>query len=179
MIHAVMPIKARAASAALAFCLAGGVAATDAKADEGGVSFWLPGLFGSLAAVPQQPGFSIASIYYHTSVDADPHRAFVRGGAISLGLKADADIMIAIPSYAFQTPVLGGQLVIGMMSIFGGMNASATATLTGPDRRRAVGRPRRFRHRLRRSLSASLAALEPRHEQFHDLRHRRRAGRHL
>jgi hypothetical protein len=25
-------------------------------ADEDGVSFWLPGLFGSLAAVPQQPG---------------------------------------------------------------------------------------------------------------------------
>ena len=27
-----------------------------AAADEGGVSFWLPGLFGSLAAAPQQPG---------------------------------------------------------------------------------------------------------------------------
>jgi len=32
-------------------CLASG-----AKADEGGVSFWLPGFFGSLAAAPQQPG---------------------------------------------------------------------------------------------------------------------------
>ena len=27
----------------------------DARADEGGVSFWLPGIFGSLAAVPLQP----------------------------------------------------------------------------------------------------------------------------
>ena len=27
-----------------------------AMADEGGVSFWLPGFFGSLAAAPQQPG---------------------------------------------------------------------------------------------------------------------------
>jgi hypothetical protein len=27
-----------------------------AKADEGGVSFWVPGFFGSLAATPQQPG---------------------------------------------------------------------------------------------------------------------------
>jgi hypothetical protein len=34
-----------------------------ALADEGGVSFWLPGLFGSLAAVPQQPGWSLATIY--------------------------------------------------------------------------------------------------------------------
>ena len=30
------------------------------KADEGGVSFWLPGFFGSLAAAPQQPGWSLA-----------------------------------------------------------------------------------------------------------------------
>jgi hypothetical protein len=29
-------------------------------ADEGGISFWLPGTFGSLAAVPQQPGWSQA-----------------------------------------------------------------------------------------------------------------------
>ena len=36
-----------------------------ARADEGGVSFWVPGFFGSLAAVPQQAGFSIMSIYYH------------------------------------------------------------------------------------------------------------------
>ena len=41
-----------------------------ALADEGGVSFWVPGFFGSLAAVPQQPGWSLANIYYHTSVSA-------------------------------------------------------------------------------------------------------------
>src|ERR1700693_2701369 len=40
------------------------------RADEGGVSFWLPGQFGSLAAVPQQPGWSFADLYYHTSVSA-------------------------------------------------------------------------------------------------------------
>src|SRR5215213_8577890 len=40
------------------------------KADEGGVSFWLPGLFGSLAATPQEPGWSLATVYYHTSVSA-------------------------------------------------------------------------------------------------------------
>ena len=41
-----------------------------AYADESGVSFWLPGLFGSLAAVPVTPGWSLGSIYYHTSVSA-------------------------------------------------------------------------------------------------------------
>src|SRR5246500_5976303 len=43
---------------------------TVATADEGGVSFWLPGFFGSLAAAPQQPGWSLTSVYYHTSVSA-------------------------------------------------------------------------------------------------------------
>src|SRR5450631_4299673 len=41
-----------------------------AHADESGISFWLPGFFGSLAAVPQTPGWSLGSVYYHTSVAA-------------------------------------------------------------------------------------------------------------
>ena len=45
-------------------------APTVAAADEGGVSFWVPGFFGSLAAAPQQPGWSLTSIYYHTTVSA-------------------------------------------------------------------------------------------------------------
>jgi hypothetical protein len=39
-------------------------------ADENGVSFWLPGLFGSLAAVPQQPGWAFTAINYFTPVTA-------------------------------------------------------------------------------------------------------------
>ena len=41
-----------------------------ALADENGISFWVPGFYGSLAAVPQQPGWSLANIYYHDSVSA-------------------------------------------------------------------------------------------------------------
>ena len=41
-----------------------------AHADEGGDSFWLPGLFGSLGGAPVTPGWSLATIYYHTSVSA-------------------------------------------------------------------------------------------------------------
>ena len=41
-----------------------------ARADEGGVSFWIPGFFGSLAATPTAPGWSVTSIYYHDSVSA-------------------------------------------------------------------------------------------------------------
>ena len=35
------------------------------SADEGGVSFWVPGIIGSLAAVPPEPGFAFANIFYH------------------------------------------------------------------------------------------------------------------
>src|SRR5271154_6752905 len=47
-------------------------------ADESGTSFWLPGIFGSLAATPGQPGWAFASVYYHTSVSAGANVATSR-----------------------------------------------------------------------------------------------------
>jgi len=49
-----------------------------ASADEGGVSFWLPGQFGSLAATPQAPGWALGTIFYHTSVSAGGNVAAAR-----------------------------------------------------------------------------------------------------
>ena len=40
----------------------------EARADQGGVSFWLPGAFGSLAATPLVPGWSLGAIYLHSSM---------------------------------------------------------------------------------------------------------------
>ena len=67
------------------------LAASACFADEGGVSFWLPGLFGSLAAVPATtPGWSFSSFYYHTSVTAGPDVATAR--EITIGrFKPDAE----------------------------------------------------------------------------------------
>src|SRR5689334_22346488 len=42
-----------------------------ARADQGGIGFWLPGTFGSLAATPLQPGLSMSALYLHSSVSAD------------------------------------------------------------------------------------------------------------
>ena len=39
--------------------------AVQSVADESGVSFWLPGQYGSYAAVPLKPGWSFESAYYH------------------------------------------------------------------------------------------------------------------
>jgi hypothetical protein len=67
-------------SLGLAFLLAGLLSApTGALADEGGVSFWLPGLFGSLAAVPQQqPGWSVTAMEFYDSVKAGGDVALAR-----------------------------------------------------------------------------------------------------
>jgi hypothetical protein len=95
-----------------------------ALADEGGVSFWLPGFFGSLAAAPQPPGWSLTSIYYHTSVSAGADVARAREfqigripvnltANVSANLDARADLALAMPTYTFATPVFGGQLTVG------------------------------------------------------------------
>jgi hypothetical protein len=117
-------------------------APTIAAADEGGVSFWLPGLFGSLAAVPQQAGWSLSTVYWHDNVTAgaDVARALeIRTGRIpinlnvglSADLKSQIDLALVIPTYVFATPVLGGQLAIGMMGIYGRQATSLSATLAG------------------------------------------------
>lgn len=103
-----------------------------ALADEFGVSYWLPGLFGSLAATPQQPGFSLATINYFTDVSAGRGTDFQHGGAIFAGIDAKADLGIVSPSYVFANPVLGGQFVVSVATIVGHSDVSASATLTGP-----------------------------------------------
>jgi hypothetical protein len=128
------------AAAAATTCVL--VTPNGARADEGGVSFWVPGFFGSLAATPQQPGWSFATIYYHTTVDAGGDVAFARqvsrgqlavpfSGNLNARLNADANLGMAIPSYVFATPFLGGQATIAMVVPFGRTSASVDATLTG------------------------------------------------
>jgi len=114
-----------------------------ARADEGGVSFWIPGFFGSLAAVPQQtPGWSVASIYYHTSVSAAGDVARAReieiGGipanltaAVNANLKANVDLGLVAGTYTFATPVLGGRASATLMGTYGANSTSLAGALTG------------------------------------------------
>src|ERR1700751_103816 len=62
----------------ISLCVAVCGAADHARADEDGVSFWIPGFFGSLAAAPQQPGWSLTSILYNTNVSASGNAAVAR-----------------------------------------------------------------------------------------------------
>ena len=115
-----------------------------ALADEGGVSFWLPGLFGSLAATPLQPGWTTSTTYYHTSVSAGAD--VTRAREVTLGripvnltlqanlnanLNANVDLVLLNAIYTFATPVLGGQANVGLMAIYGRNSTSLNASLAG------------------------------------------------
>ena len=126
-----------------------------ALADEGGVSFWVPGFFGSLAATPQQPGWSLTNVYYHTSVSAGADVARAReftlnrvpanvtvNANLNLNLNATGDLGFVIPTYVFATPVLGGQASVSLVGAYGVVGT----TLAGPFRRghRTVRQQRPF-----------------------------------
>jgi hypothetical protein len=114
---------------------------TNALADEGGVSFWLPGIFGSLAASPLQPGWQFADQYYHDAVSASGGvgagrevtlGAFSRTVNVNLNVNVNArlDVDIISVSYVFQTPVLGGQLSVGGFGFPGRNDTQLNGTLT-------------------------------------------------
>jgi hypothetical protein len=118
---------------AFALALAALMAASpSALADQGGISFWLPGLFGSLAAVPGQPGVSFTTIYIHPAVEAGGQKNFNLGGQIVAGVDGHANLVAFGPTYVFATPVLGGQAAISLFGVGGRDVASISATLTGP-----------------------------------------------
>jgi hypothetical protein len=112
--------------------LACAIISSSALADEGAVSVWLPGQFGSLAAVPGEPGWSLPVVYYHASANASKGANFKVAGRITGGLDVHADLMLIAPTYTFDTPVWGGQAQVSMTTVAGKMNVSADATLTGP-----------------------------------------------
>jgi len=112
-----------------------------AHADEAGSSFWVPGLFGSLAAAPQVPGWNFTNFYYHTTVSGGSDVVFAREvpighlnipftSQVNAHLNADADLDVLFPQYVFATPVLGGQAAVGLLVPVGRMTATADATLT-------------------------------------------------
>jgi hypothetical protein len=105
---------------------------TVALADEGGLSFWLPGLFGSFAAAPGEPGWSIASFYYHGSASANGSKEFFRGDKIVAGVQGRGDLVGVGPTYTFATPVFGGQAAVSLLGVGGRNWGSVDATLTGP-----------------------------------------------
>ncbi len=111
------------------------------RADESGISFWLPGLEGSLAAAPTTPGWSIGAIYYHTTVNATGAAAAAREFQVgrfspsvnlnlNVNLSGQGDLAFIAPTYTFATPVLGGQFSASLAGVYGRSSASIAGTLT-------------------------------------------------
>jgi hypothetical protein len=103
-----------------------------AKADAGGLSFWLPGTFGSLAAAPGVPGWAYSTIYLHVQTSAQGGKEFVSGSSVVAGLNARADAVVQGLTYTFATPVLGGQAAVSVLGAPGNVGVGIDATLTGP-----------------------------------------------
>jgi len=101
-------------------------------ADEAGVSFWLPGQYGSFSAVPSDPGWSFETAYYHASAAASGGISFERGGGIQAGIKSPSDFFMFTPTYAFETRIFGAQAAFGTTILYGKNATSVSATLSGP-----------------------------------------------
>ena len=132
----------RALTASLTIVAAIEVLSPLARADEGGVSFWVPGTFGSLAATPQQPGWSFTFVFYDTSASAGSDVALGREFRIGkipanltpnliASLKAPSGNESVSPSYVLATPILGGQAAVSVMGMYGRASTSVTGTLSG------------------------------------------------
>jgi hypothetical protein len=120
-------VRSGLACAALALATVASFPGTS-LADEGGISFWVPGQFGSLAAIPQVPGWSLAAVNYYTPVTAGGSVAAARevtigrfNPTINVNLNANlnghAELVFINPSYVFANQILGGQLTVGMAGV--------------------------------------------------------------
>lgn len=109
-----------------------------AYADEGGTSYWTPGSFGSMAAVPTSPGWSVTAFHIHSNTRQAGAATFAQDPVLGL---LPANAMAApfarqsnqsnqdyiTPTYTFRDPVLGAQLALGVT-----VQAGVTqATLSG------------------------------------------------
>ncbi|MDP1966462.1 MAG: transporter [Reyranella sp.] len=100
------------------------VSALEARADEGGSGFWLPGSFAAQAAVPVARGFTLETSYYHATATTHPTLNVTRGNNLISGLNATSDFLSATPTYALATPGLGGQLELSVTFLMGNYTAA-------------------------------------------------------
>ncbi len=112
-----------------------------ASADESGISFWQPGTFANLAAVPGSHGWSFTATYFHASLaggsnvaTADTLPLFPQAkltAQLDADIKTNVDIAILTPGYTFATPVWGGRLAFNLFVPVGGATTKIDALVTG------------------------------------------------
>ena len=102
-----------------------------ARADEGGQSFWVPGQYASLAAVPPTPGVYVSANTYLYSGSAGASRTLPIGVDVVADVHGNAQTEWFTGLYVPDTTVFGGRLSLALTGIYGRSNVSGTVTV-GP-----------------------------------------------
>lgn len=102
-------------------------------ADEGGFGFWLPGSYGSLAAVPAEPGWAFSLTYVHLDVSAKADEKFKRGKKLTVGVEGRGDLMEVGPTYTFEPQIWGGRLSLSLLASGGRAKVNASSSFANGD----------------------------------------------
>jgi hypothetical protein len=119
-----------AAASSLAFVLLAGEAQST-RADEGGVSFWVPGQSGSFAAIAPSPGWSLPLVFYNYGGSIGASQPLTRGHLLTEGLNGSFDGLFVVPTYTLGATILGAVPSFSMALIPAYSAASANVGL-GP-----------------------------------------------
>jgi hypothetical protein len=76
-------------------------------ADQGGISFWLPGKYGSFAAVTPPLGWSVPLVSYNYGGSASTEHTLQRGSLLTTGLQGSFSGLFIVPTYTPDTTLLG------------------------------------------------------------------------
>lgn len=106
-------------------------ASTLAHADEGGTSFWLPGQYGSFAAVAPDLGFSLALVSYGYSASGSGSRPLDFGGDLKLGVDARYFGQFIVPAYTPDITIWGGRPSFSLAFIPAYNSVSADVSIAG------------------------------------------------
>jgi hypothetical protein len=93
------------AASSLGFVLFAGQAQST-RADEGGVSFWQPGQYGSFAAIAPSPGWSLPLMFYSYGGSKGAERV-LPNGQVSGSLGGSFDGLFIVPTYTLGATILG------------------------------------------------------------------------
>jgi len=99
-------------------------------ADEGGVPFWLSGSYASFAAVPQDLGWYLPTMFYYYSGSASGSKSFTRGAVITAGLDTKSPLLFLSPTFVPNATFLGGRPSFSLTFGGGRNETSASATLS-------------------------------------------------
>ena len=101
-----------------------------AYADEGGVSFWTPGQYGSFAAIAPSPGWSLPLVFYDYGGSKGAERV-LPNGQVTGNLSGSFDGLFVVPTYTLGTTILAAVPSFSMAFIPAYSAASANVGL-GP-----------------------------------------------